>query len=250
MAIPLAVACFLFFPRFSGQFWAMQRGGQATTGLSDEMSPGSISKLANEYDPAFRVRFEGDMPPRAALYWRGPVLNDFDGFTWRRDAIEVLHRAATRDVRRAGALPGHARADQSAVAVCARHAWRRFHGRDMFMAPHDRQLSASEPITSTTSYDAVSHLATRTVTSLSTCGRRHETTLPLERNPRARALAMRAARAECAAMRISRASCSPGSATTALNTRSNPVSPASTRWTPPCSTASAGSAATSRLRTQ
>ncbi len=45
MAIPLAIACFLFFPRFGGQFWAMQRGGQGTTGLSDEMSPGSISKL-------------------------------------------------------------------------------------------------------------------------------------------------------------------------------------------------------------
>ena len=85
MSIPLAAACFLFFPRVAGQFWALQRGEQATTGLSDEMSPGSIGKLATEYDPAFRVRFEGAPPPRAALYWRGPVLNSFDGFTWRRE---------------------------------------------------------------------------------------------------------------------------------------------------------------------
>src|SRR5690242_15644183 len=56
MALPLTAACFLFFPRLEGQFWALQRGNQATTGLSDEMSPGGISKLAADYEPAFRVR--------------------------------------------------------------------------------------------------------------------------------------------------------------------------------------------------
>ncbi len=81
MSIPLALLCFRFFPRIAGQFWALQRDAGATTGLSDEMSPGGIQRLATDYDPAFRVRFDGTLPPRAALYFRGPVLNSFDGFT-------------------------------------------------------------------------------------------------------------------------------------------------------------------------
>ena len=190
MAIPLAIACFLFFPRFGGQFWAMQRGGQGTTGLSDEMSPGSISKLANEYDPAFRVRFDGDMPPRAALYFRGPVLNAFDGLTWRRERSKYYTGPQLvmlgEPVRYRVTLEPTNQPWLFSLDTLARVP-----RRDMFMAPHDRQLSAGEPITSTMSYDAVSHLATRSVTSLSALGRRHETTLPLERNPRARALAMR-----------------------------------------------------------
>jgi transglutaminase-like putative cysteine protease len=30
-----------------------------------------------------RVRFDGPAPPSAERYWRGPVLHDFDGGTWR-----------------------------------------------------------------------------------------------------------------------------------------------------------------------
>jgi len=189
MAIPLAIACFLFFPRVGGQFWALQRGVMTTSGLTDEMSPGSISKLANEYDPAFRVRFEGDPPPRAALYFRGPVLNDFDGFTWRRERSKyytgpqlvmsgepVRYRVTLEPTNQ----PWLFALDTLAIIP----------QRDMFLSPHDRQLSASAPITATMSYDAVSHLATRTVTALSDLGRRHETTLPKNRNPRARALAL------------------------------------------------------------
>ncbi|HEV7608613.1 MAG TPA: DUF3488 and transglutaminase-like domain-containing protein [Steroidobacteraceae bacterium] len=188
MSIPLAAACFLFFPRFGGQFWALQRGEQATTGLSDEMSPGSISELANEYSVAFRVRFEGPPPPQEALYWRGPVLNTFDGFTWRRarskiypaERIEMLgapvrYRVTVEPTNQPWLFA------LDTVAQSPR--------RDVFMA-HDRQLSAITPITDIVSYDAVSHLRTRTDSPLSISGRRTETTLPAERNPRARQLAL------------------------------------------------------------
>ncbi|MEO8016765.1 MAG: DUF3488 domain-containing protein, partial [Pseudomonadota bacterium] len=189
MSIPLAAACFLFFPRIAGQFWALQRGEQATTGLSDEMSPGSISRLANEYSPAFRVRFAGSAPPQAALYWRGPVLNSFDGFTWRRarskiypaERIEMLGEP----VRYRITLEPTNQPWVFALDTVAQSP-----RRDMFMA-HDRQLSAITPITNVVSYDAVSHLRTRTEGALSISGRRYETTLPPERNPRARALALR-----------------------------------------------------------
>ncbi|HYI85887.1 MAG TPA: DUF3488 and transglutaminase-like domain-containing protein, partial [Burkholderiales bacterium] len=188
MALPLAAACFLFFPRFGGNFWALQRGGEATTGLSDEMSPGSIGRLAMEYDPAFRVRFEQGIPAQSALYWRGPVLNDFDGFTWRRAQSKSYSAARLTmlgpQIRYRVMLEPSIRRWVFALDTVARSP-----RRDVFMA-HDRQLSMPAPITSTLSYDAVSHLATRDEGSLSTLGRRQETTQPLERNPRARQLAL------------------------------------------------------------
>jgi transglutaminase-like putative cysteine protease len=84
-ALPLAVAFWLFFPRFGGPLWQLpDEGGGATSGLSDSMSPGDISDLANSDEIAFRVRFESAAPPPEERYWRGPVLHDFDGQTWSR----------------------------------------------------------------------------------------------------------------------------------------------------------------------
>jgi transglutaminase-like putative cysteine protease len=187
MAIPLAAACFLFFPRFPGQFWALQRGAQASMGLGNEMSPGSVGELAMEYDPAFRVRFEGGVPPRESLYFRGPVLNSFDGFTWRRE----------RSTYRAGELemlgpPVRYRVTLEPTNRPYLFALETVSGtpeRGMFLS-HDRQLTAFNDITSVRSYDAVSHLAARDVAALSTLGRRHETRLIGDRNPRTRALAI------------------------------------------------------------
>ncbi|HMN43454.1 MAG TPA: DUF3488 and transglutaminase-like domain-containing protein [Povalibacter sp.] len=83
-SLPLAIALFLFFPRLPGQFWAVPGRSAAATGIDDEMSPGDISELSLSSATAFRVKFDGDMPPPRERYWRGPVLHDFDGRTWRR----------------------------------------------------------------------------------------------------------------------------------------------------------------------
>ncbi len=84
-ALPLALVFWLFFPRFGGPLWQLHDdGGAATSGLSDSMSPGDITDLAASDDVAFRVRFTAGTPPSAERYWRGPVLHDFDGRTWRR----------------------------------------------------------------------------------------------------------------------------------------------------------------------
>ncbi len=82
-ALPLMVAFFILFPRTQGPLWALPqdaRGG--STGLSETMSPGNISNLIKSDAIAFRVQFDGDRPPYSTLYWRGPVLVDFDGVTW------------------------------------------------------------------------------------------------------------------------------------------------------------------------
>ena len=187
MSIPLAIVCFMFFPRLSGQFWTLQHGSTATTGLSDEMSPGSIGELATEYDPAFRARFEGAPPRRAALYWRGPVLNSFDGFTWRREPQRVYVPAPLEmlgePVRyRITLEPTNQRWMFALDTVDASP------GRTVRLS-HDRQLTARDPITSVTSYDAVSHLQTRSTGPITILGRRYETRLPEDRNPRTLALA-------------------------------------------------------------
>jgi len=187
MALPLAAVCFAFFPRVTGHFWALERGSSGTTGLSDEMSPGSVGSIANQYDPVFRVRFAGQLPPKPALYWRGPVLNDFDGFTWRRARGRAYHAESLQ--RLGPEYRYHVTLEPTdqpwlftldTVDAVPR--------RDMFLS-HDRQLTGMGPVTVTTSYDAVSHLATRSDEDLSTLGRRYEIRLPSDRNPRALALA-------------------------------------------------------------
>jgi transglutaminase-like putative cysteine protease len=83
-SLPLMVAFFVLFPRATGPLWALpqdSRSGQ--TGLSDSMTPGNIASLIKSDTIAFRVQFEEKMPAYQSLYWRGPVLVDFDGATWR-----------------------------------------------------------------------------------------------------------------------------------------------------------------------
>jgi transglutaminase-like putative cysteine protease len=52
------------------------------TGLSDRLDPGSVSQLGQSRALAFRVTFDGERPPPADLYWRGPVFWDTDGRSW------------------------------------------------------------------------------------------------------------------------------------------------------------------------
>ncbi|MGB5082527.1 MAG: DUF3488 and transglutaminase-like domain-containing protein [Burkholderiales bacterium] len=81
---PVMLLLFFLFPRVQGPLWGLpQDAYTGVTGLSDTMSPGSISALSTSDAIAFRVKFAGAPPPRARLYWRGPVLSEFDGFTWR-----------------------------------------------------------------------------------------------------------------------------------------------------------------------
>jgi transglutaminase-like putative cysteine protease len=89
-ALPLALLLFVLFPRLPGPFWGVAAGQSARTGLGDEMTPGEISDLSVSGDVAFRVRFDGPLPPPAQRYWRGPVLHEFDGRTWRRPRAQAF----------------------------------------------------------------------------------------------------------------------------------------------------------------
>ena len=82
-ALPITLLLFVLFPRIQPPTlnW-LDAEHQAKSGLSDTLEPGSISQLALSPELAFRVKFDGEVPPRDQLYWRGPVFSFTDGKVW------------------------------------------------------------------------------------------------------------------------------------------------------------------------
>ena len=91
LGIPLAAMLFILFPRATAPLWGRLEAPTARTGLSEEMAPGQIAQLILSKETAFRVEFDKRRPPQQALYWRGPVLREFDGKTWSGGA-ETMSR--------------------------------------------------------------------------------------------------------------------------------------------------------------
>ena len=87
VSIPLVIVFFLFFPRIAPLWHMPFKTQQASTGISNAMSPGDIAELTKSSEIAFRVDFSGRVPEKSRLYWRGLVLDQFDGREWRQ-AIE------------------------------------------------------------------------------------------------------------------------------------------------------------------
>ena len=185
-ALPLAALCFVFVPRLPGALWSLPQDGGATTGLGDEMSPGSISALSSSDDIAFRVRFEGAAPPLSQRYWRGPVLHDFDGQTWRRArgvAIRQPWQPESAPVRYRILQEPTGRRYLFGLDTIAELGGRRSY--QLF----DGQVLSALPVTSTIAYEGRSYLQVRTTGALSATGRSLDTRLPQGRNPRTLALA-------------------------------------------------------------
>jgi len=83
-ALPLAVFLFFVMPRL-GPLWTLNIPTQAgVVGLSETMTPGQFSSLGQNDELAFRVEFDGAVPPMSERYWRAMVLDFFDGETWRQ----------------------------------------------------------------------------------------------------------------------------------------------------------------------
>ena len=80
---PIMLALFLLFPRFA-PLWGTPGDAMAgRTGLSNTMRVGTIAELAMDDSIAARVKFEDNRaPPQSQLYFRGPVLAQFDGREW------------------------------------------------------------------------------------------------------------------------------------------------------------------------
>ena len=95
-AIPLTLLLFVLFPRVQGPLWGMPQDAYSSSGLSDSMSPGTLSRLSLSQAVAFRVSFEGTTPSHEKMYWRGPILWDYDGVTWKA-GISIRSKLPTLD---------------------------------------------------------------------------------------------------------------------------------------------------------
>jgi transglutaminase-like putative cysteine protease len=86
LGLPLMVALYLLFPRI-GPLWSVPADGGPKTGLSDRIELGEMAELALDDSVAMRVRFIGKPPLHHEMYFRGPVLDRFDGRHWTSSAI-------------------------------------------------------------------------------------------------------------------------------------------------------------------
>jgi transglutaminase-like putative cysteine protease len=191
-ALPLALVFWLFFPRFNGPLWHVaDSGNEAASGLSDRMSPGDITDLAMSDDVAFRVRFAGAtasaaagvvVPPERQRYWRGPVLNDFDGRAWRRNDSGP-HRGPQLSFR--------GPAYRYTVSLEPNHHnwifvldWPASWDAPRALLTSDYMLVAAAPVSRPTDVAATSYAEIRAAEPLESDMRQRDTRLPPDRNPR------------------------------------------------------------------
>jgi len=186
-ALPLALLMFLLFPRLPGPLWGIAAGDSARTGLGDEMTPGDISDLSVSGDVAFRVRFFGPMPPPVQRYWRGPVLHEFDGRSWRRPRAQSFPEQTVQylgePVDYQITLEPTDRPWITALDIPA--AWPE---REAYRS-YDFQLVAPRRLTEVASYRLRSYPRFVAGQALPNSLRNTATRLPPEGNPRSRELA-------------------------------------------------------------
>lgn len=186
-AIPFAIALFLLFPRLPGPLWGVpSAGGDATSGLSDRMTPGSITNLVMSNEIAFRVQFEGEPPPPSKRYWRGPVLHLFNGRTWSQGFMQFVEndryerggRALTYQVT----LEPHEMHWLFALPIAVEHP-------DDAVLARDYMLLAKRPVNQRRRYTITSYLDSTLSAEITGLEERWALQLPDRFNPQAQELA-------------------------------------------------------------
>ncbi|AIY43439.1 Transglutaminase-like enzyme [Collimonas arenae] len=198
MALPLTLVLFLVFPRIQGPLWGLPgdaHGGR--TGLSDSMTPGNISQLALSDDIAFRVKFAEAAPAPAKRYWRGVVLNDFDGRTWTQGRFSRAAIDTTEHMQQvsmpAASNPSGLLAHQQITLEPNGQRWL-FALETPQLAPlldgaqtrltADHQIRAERIINERVRYDVVSNLGPVPATEFTTNEQQRSLALPPGFNPR------------------------------------------------------------------
>jgi hypothetical protein len=91
---PLVAILFVLFPMFA-PLWGMPADNRAgRTGLSSSLQVGQMAQLIQDESVAMRIQWLDPVsqapmvgnPAQSELYFRGPVLSDFDGQVWRAGA--------------------------------------------------------------------------------------------------------------------------------------------------------------------
>ncbi len=188
LALPFAILLFLCFPRLSGSLWSVPREDEAVTGLGEEMSPGSISELAQSDEPALRVRFDGPLPPLAERYWRGPVLHQFDGYAWHRTHEKLGPPPATQFLGRGYSYEVTLEPNTHGVLI-ALELPRGIPTEPPAYVTYDSQLMSSKPRDAASNYRLESYPQHLSLDALDPKVRVMDLALPRGRNPRSLALA-------------------------------------------------------------
>jgi len=191
-AIPLMVVLFIVFPRFEPLWKVPMPSHQAKSGVSDSMSPGDVSNLAQSGDLAFRAIFEANIPTRSKLYWRGLVLSEFDGRTWRQGRLKKRFFSAQQKqvVRRSIKSPIR----YSVIQEPSHQPWLfnlalAISDDENIVAIDDYRLAWKGDIHSRIKYDVFSDIEVPFETELNEGTRRFETQLPFGGNSRSRLFA-------------------------------------------------------------
>ncbi|MBC7547490.1 MAG: DUF3488 domain-containing transglutaminase family protein [Polaromonas sp.] len=92
LGAPIMLVMFLLFPRMAPLWGLPSDAMTGRSGLSPNMRVGTMARLALDDGVAMRIKFEGPTPPQAQLYFRGPVLSDFDGLEWRSSKLDFASR--------------------------------------------------------------------------------------------------------------------------------------------------------------
>jgi transglutaminase-like putative cysteine protease len=183
----MMLVLFILFPRINGPLWSIGKDGNGVTGLNDRMAPGTISKLVRSNEVAFRVSFHGAPPPRVQLYWRGPVLSEFDGRTWlaRQHPGPVPMTSYTANpIAYDVVLEPHNKTWLFALDLV------RTIPAGSYLNPN-YQLLASGPVNHRRRYRVVSSTGYTLGHGLSSRARRHYLALPQALSPRVKALAQK-----------------------------------------------------------
>ncbi|MCG8378372.1 MAG: DUF3488 and transglutaminase-like domain-containing protein, partial [Proteobacteria bacterium] len=155
-SLPILLVLFILFPRVNGPLWGLPEDAYTgITGIDDQMTPGTISKLVQSNEVAFRVSFDNDIPERSQLYWRGPVLWKTDGRKW------TMGKSADRQRPEPVRLSGNVIKYDVTIEPTNKH-W--LFGLEMVSAPpekthftQDRQLKTDEAIRSRKAFTLLSN---------------------------------------------------------------------------------------------
>ena len=195
LGAPIMLVLFLLFPRMAPLWGLPEDANTGRSGLSNRMQVGQVARLVLDDGIALRVRFEGQPPPQALLYFRGPVLSDFNGTEWR-----PLRSSFPSEFTPAAGL--EVRGDAVRYEVTLEPHQRRWlltldaaaqppdaPGLNAFMTP-DLQWLSPTPVTQLLRYRALSHPDFRHGPRQASIALQDELSLPPGYNPRTLALAV------------------------------------------------------------
>jgi len=195
LGTPIMLVLFLLFPRLAPLWGVPSDAMTGRSGLSSSMQVGTIAKLALDESVAMRIKFDGAAPRKQDMYFRGPVLANFDGREWRPSRLSTAARyGVTANLAVSGApLNYEVTLEPTSrpwlfVMEAAAQSPALPSGFQAFMQP-DLQWTVNRPITDLLRYKAQSYPDFRHGPLQAVPGLQEFVDLPSGFNPRTRALA-------------------------------------------------------------